>query len=375
MKYKCTLVTPLFYISLFSLFLIPISFSHAKGTEFSNTYISSISRTECHLQLDKRSSFKTSSISDIPYFHDIAKLHNSYFLIKTHESTAALQLLSITSKNSNSHKSFKTLKSKITSYGNNTSGKSASNINTSSIITTQEKLSANAAMNSDISPDITLNTDEISLSCGQSFILKAYCESDEVLTYESSKPNVVMIDNDGMLLARRPGTSYITVSNSISSVQCRVSVDEPVLTLSDTHISLYSHHPVRLSAETSSGTEPAYKSSNPKIASVNEYGVISPHKHGKVIITVTADGIFGKCSVTVLKPVITLNDKKIFLQCGQYSQLSYSVSSDNQPSFISSKPSIATVDSNGLIHALRKGTTTIKVSEDGVKKKCKVKVR
>ena len=50
------------------------------------------------------------------------------------------------------------------------------------------------------------------------------------------------------------------------------------------------------------------------------------------------------------------------------------ISSGNAPVWSSSKENVATVDQLGNVYAHEKGTSTITVSEDGTKVKCKVHV-
>ena len=55
-------------------------------------------------------------------------------------------------------------------------------------------------------------------------------------------------------------------------------------------------------------------------------------------------------------------------------QLTAIVSSNNKPTWKSTKSSVATVSKNGEIRAKKKGTCYIQVSEDGTKESCHVRV-
>ncbi len=132
-----------------------------------------------------------------------------------------------------------------------------------------------------------------------------------------------------------------------------------------------------------------WKSSNTKVAKVSKSGKVTAVGKGTCTITCTsADGskIVAKCKITVKnKPVtqITLNKKTASLKKGKTLQLLVKAikpadAFNQKVTWKSSDKKIATVDGNGKVTALKKGTCTIFcTSADGSKivAKCKITVK
>ena len=111
-------------------------------------------------------------------------------------------------------------------------------------------------------------------------------------------------------------------------------------------------------------------SSNPAVATVDENGLVSAVGLGTATITeVTTDGsnLSASCNVTVLQEIvlaesIQLNVTTAGLNEGSSLQLTATVlpeNSDKTVLWASNNPSVATVDSNGLVTTHAKGTATI----------------
>lgn len=113
-----------------------------------------------------------------------------------------------------------------------------------------------------------------------------------------------------------------------------------------------------------------YASSNKKVATVDEKGVVTAIAKGKATITangVTAEGKKLKATVTVQvnRPVaqISLNNTEMRLAVGKRASLKVTVSpssaSDRSVTYASSNESIATVDKKGSIKGIALGSCTI----------------
>ena len=117
-------------------------------------------------------------------------------------------------------------------------------------------------------------------------------------------------------------------------------------------------------------------SSNSSVAAVNQSGMVTAVGNGTATITVRAQdgsGKYASCTVTVTTLVtgITLNKTSLTIVEGQTSTLSVSsITPDNASNksvtWSSSNTGVATVDQNGKVTAVTKGTTTIKATaQDG----------
>ena len=107
---------------------------------------------------------------------------------------------------------------------------------------------------------------------------------------------------------------------------------------------------------------------------IDENGKISAKKPGETTITAKADGTKKTCHVTVKKPKVTLNYTSASLSRNQTLLLTAKVSSGKKVTWKSQKKSVATVTSRGKVTAIKRGTTKIRASIDGVTKECTITV-
>ena len=131
----------------------------------------------------------------------------------------------------------------------------------------------------------------------------------------------------------------------------------------------------RLKAEVSTGHEVKYKSSKRSVATVDESGVITAVKPGDAVITVSADGSTATCRIKVKQPKVVLSQSKATLYRKEELQLTIHTNSRTKPKWKSNRSSVATVDAQGHVTAMKHGTAIITVTVDGVSKTCEVTVR
>lgn len=129
----------------------------------------------------------------------------------------------------------------------------------------------------------------------------------------------------------------------------------------------------------------SWKSSKPSIAEITSDGVIICHKEGKATITIKTSNkkIYAKVPLKINDPN---KPTKVKIKQGKSTSIclkqSYRLLTELEPlsahatlTWKSSKPSVATVDQNGLVVAQREGTTNITVkTHNGKKATIKVKV-
>ena len=132
----------------------------------------------------------------------------------------------------------------------------------------------------------------------------------------------------------------------------------------------------------------SWSSSDPSVATVNSSGVVTAVKAGTATIRATAtDGTnkYGSCTVTVIAPTVSvtgvsLDKTAMEIGVGGTGTLTATVTPSNATnkavSWSSSNPSVATVNSSGVVTGVNAGTTTIKVttSDGGYIATCQVTV-
>lgn len=108
-----------------------------------------------------------------------------------------------------------------------------------------------------------------------------------------------------------------------------------------------------------------WHSDAPDICEVSTDGRVTAKAAGHAIITATAGGVSTSCNVTVAVPVTSLSLDKdtLRLAVGAFDTLTASVlpedATDKAIIWTSSDPAVATVDENGVVKAIAKGTATI----------------
>lgn len=219
--------------------------------------------------------------------------------------------------------------------------------------------------------------------------------SNKSVTWTSSNINVATVSS-GTITAVANGTATITcTANDGSGVKavCKVMVVNPV-----TSIKLnYSSKTINVgkTATLVATVGPAnagnktvsWTSSNPKVATVTSTGVVKAVGRGSATITCTAkdgSGISASCVITAVQKVtkITLNKRKVTIKKGNTYTLKATVKPTNANNkavtWKTSNKKVATVSSNGVVTAKKKGKVTITCrAKDGSKKyaKCTITVK
>ena len=135
-----------------------------------------------------------------------------------------------------------------------------------------------------------------------------------------------------------------------------------------------------LPEEAEFSTRVSWKSSNPSIAEVGQMGHVSPHSTGTVTITARLPkGETAQFELTVYDPVeippvpiteISAERETVTAAAGGYIQNRIILKPDDRPvetvylSVGSDDPDVAYADSNGVVHAVKPGNTTITVSAE-----------
>lgn len=240
---------------------------------------------------------------------------------------------------------------------------------------------------------VKLNKTSISLFVGKTYTLKL--EGTTRKAAWSSSSSAASINQEGKVTARRKGTAYITAKVGAKKYRCKVTVKQPVtsLSLSKKSMTMYEGHTMVLTALvkplTANNRRVYWSSGNKSVATVNSKGLIRAVKSGTAYITAKAADGSGKkavCKVTVKANVpvssVTLNKKSMILTKGTTGALSMTLSPSNATNknvvWSSSNRSVAMVNYLGKVTALKEGTTTITVKAmdgSGKKASCAVTVK
>jgi uncharacterized protein YjdB len=221
---------------------------------------------------------------------------------------------------------------------------------------------------------VVINKTSASIERDETLKLSATTSNGSIVTWKSSKSSIATIDENGTVTGIKPGKTTITVKADGTTATCIITVKSPTVKLDKTKVKLYRNQTVKLNATVSSKVNPTWKSNKKSVAIVDETGTVTAIKNGTAIITATVDGVSKTCEITVTKPDITLSSTELSLKKGEQKKLTATVSSGNLPVWTTSNSNIVSVNSNGEITALQKGTAYVYASEDGTKVRCVIKV-
>ena len=247
---------------------------------------------------------------------------------------------------------------------------------------------------------ITLDTDAVSLSVGETTVLAATVSpedaTDKSVTWSSSDPSVAEVDPTGKVVAKSAGEATVTCTSSdgAKTASCSVTVSDTVVpvtnvTLSTSSLSLTvgQTRQLRATVHPSDATNKAvtWRSNASSIASVSSDGVVTGKSAGVAIVSVfTEDGSkSASCRVTVTGSSIavtgvSLDRTSLDLSVGSEVKLNATVSPSNASNtgltWTSSVPSVATVSQDGVVKAVSAGSTVITVKTDDGGKTATAKV-
>ena len=237
---------------------------------------------------------------------------------------------------------------------------------------------------------ITLDKTSLSLIKGEAAVLNATVlpadATDKTVSWSSSNPAVARVDQDGIVTATGGGRAAITAKAGGKSAVCNVTVTVPVesVTLSKTSLTLDvgSSETLTATVNPADATDKSvsWSSSDTSIAQVDQNGIVTAVKGGNAVITAKAGEKTATCSVKVTVPVqnITLDKTALTLAKGEKATLTATVSpadaTDKTVTWSSTDPSVAQVDQNGVVSAIKGGSAVIKAQAGGKSAVCGVTV-
>jgi uncharacterized protein YjdB len=223
-------------------------------------------------------------------------------------------------------------------------------------------------------PFVILSQYEAVLDIGGEICLYAISSGEKLPTWRSSNSRVASVNTYGVVTAKKYGSAVITAKIKNAEASCYITVNKTEIILNRSSALLEHGDSCELSAKTSNDSKVVWKSNKKSIATVNADGMVTAQKPGEAIITATADGSSASCTIIVKSPSVQLSKDCLTLYRGQSAKLSASVSSRLSPIWKSNKKSIAVVNSDGTVTALKNGTATITATVDRVVATCNITV-
>lgn len=213
------------------------------------------------------------------------------------------------------------------------------------------------------------------MSIGEEFYIIAIATNGKLPRWTSSSSRIASVNTYGKITAKKNGTATITAKVNGGEASCRITVKKTKVSISKSTISIERGVSLMLSATTSTKSPVTWKSSHKSVATVDASGKVTGIKPGESTITATADNSKATCKVKVKYPTVRLDKKKVTLYKGQIIRLNADVSSKVAPTWKSSKKSVATINPDGTVTAIKNGVATITATVNTVSATCEIIVR
>ncbi|MDE6867170.1 MAG: leucine-rich repeat protein, partial [Muribaculaceae bacterium] len=207
---------------------------------------------------------------------------------------------------------------------------------------------------------IQLNETKLQLEQDSTFQLCATTfpddKTDKTITWISGNEYVVKVDNTGLVTAIAQGTTYVSAWCGDVFAKCEIIVfesDVKGITLDQKELTLEGATQIQLMATVTSSdaTEQViWESSNEKVVTVDNKGLITTQAPGKAVITVSCGRYSDNCEIEVLdvEPIFSISPDEAFMKVGETLQLNVTVEPENafnqEINFESSDERIVKVD-------------------------------
>lgn len=209
------------------------------------------------------------------------------------------------------------------------------------------------------------------------------------MSYTSSNPAVLVVDEDGNMVAVSAGTAEVALSSKDGKITASKTIEVVVtptdITTTDT-LTLTAGEAATLETAVAPADAThvviSYTSSDNSVATVSDTGEVEAVGEGEADITAAVQDteLSAVCKITVLPKIesVDLSDTTLSLKVGGTVQLTYTVQPEDAvvetATYTSSDESVATVDEEGAVTAVADGTATVTVDVDGVTAECEVTV-
>ncbi|MBO5371378.1 MAG: Ig-like domain-containing protein [Lachnospiraceae bacterium] len=252
---------------------------------------------------------------------------------------------------------------------------------------------------------VAVDPTEVTLKVGETATATATVApanaTDKTITWSTSDANIATVDN-GTITAVAAGTATVTAASSngkTATVAVTVVKEEPPvpekievtsITLDKTELALVEGgDAVQLTAtvnpENATDKTVAWKTSNAKVATVSDTGLVTPVAEGNArIIVEAANGVKAECAVTVTAKAVepptpdvievesvTVDPTEVTLKVGKTAAVTATVApanaTDKTITWSTSDEAVATVAEDGTITAVAAGTATVTATSNNGK--------
>ncbi len=301
----------------------------------------------------------------------------------------------INDSNSNVTSSNKAPDNILSNILSNVNKTSNSNITSNENKTSNDNSSSNTNRNIRVT-GVSINEQNVTMYIGQTSSVSATVTPENAtnksVTWKSSDTNVVVVDNNGRLDAKKVGTANIIVTTNdgfktstvkVTVVAQSIPVTGVKLNTSSMTLSKNGKSILKATITPSNATnkEVTWKSSNTSVATVDQNGTVTAKNYGTANITVTTND--GKKTATVKVDVpqppissisISLKSNTVYVGSTSKADISYypTDAANKTVTWTSSDTSVATVSQFGQIKGISYGVATITAITPNGKKANKV---
>lgn len=244
---------------------------------------------------------------------------------------------------------------------------------------------------------LKITADSKKVAAGGTLALRTEVAPDNAtikdVTWTSGQPKVATVDANGVVTGVSKGTATIKAmaadgSGRNATYQVQVVQQPASITLSetDTTVAVGYNKQLKATVNPSSTNDKTvvWSSSNEAIAKVNSQGRITPVSAGECTITCASKDfpeVRTTARVVVTQPItkISFNEREVTVNVGSTTRVYWTTSpadaTNTSVVLASANDKIATVDQDGTIHGMKRGSTNITVTaNDGSKKRATIKV-
>ena len=196
---------------------------------------------------------------------------------------------------------------------------------------------------------------------------------DRTLTWVSSNPGVVTVNEEGVVTAVGPGSASVTATCGEFTAKADFTVVIPVtgvaISQGEMNLNVGQYGQLAASCVPANTTESPYitwSSDNPAVATVNEGGVVFGVGPGTCTITANHDMVGATCVVHVFQPLtgIAVTPESLTIVETTTARLGVTflpqdTTDDKSVTWSSSDPGVASVDGNGVVTGVSEGSCVI----------------